>query len=99
MGRGEERSRLFRFFVLLCVVCCVLAVPAGAQIGNASLGGTVTDPSGGFVVGAELALVNTANRIEAKFISNDRGEYTFRNLTPGTYELRVSKAGFESSRL
>jgi len=42
-----------------------------------------------FVVGAELTLVNTANKIEAKFTTNDRGEYMFRNLTPGTYELRV----------
>src|SRR6266404_1615504 len=99
MGRGEHRSRLFRVFVFLTVACCVFAVSASAQIGNASLGGTVSDPSGGVVVGAELTLVNTANQIEAKFTSNDRGEYMFRNLTPGTYELRVSKAGFENSRL
>ncbi len=99
MGRGEHRSRFFGFCVFLCLACCLLAVPARAQIGNASLGGTVSDPSGGVVVGAELTLVNTANKIEAKFTTNDRGEYMFRNLTPGTYELRVSKAGFENSRL
>lgn len=94
MGRGEERSRFFRFFVLLTAVCCVLAVPARAQIGNATLDGTVMDPSGAAVAGAELTLINTANKIEARFVSNERGEFTFRNLTPGTYELRVSKAGF-----
>jgi len=99
MGRGEHRSRFFGFCVFFCLACCLLAVSAPAQIGNASLGGTVSDPSGGVVVGAELTLVNTANQIEAKFTSNDRGEYMFRNLTPGTYELRVSKAGFENSRL
>src|SRR6266849_3381583 len=99
MGRGEHRSRFFGFCVFFCLACCVLAVSAPAQIGNASLGGTVSDPSGGVVVGAELTLVNTANRIEAKFTTNDRGEYMFRNLTPGTYELRVSKAGFENYRL
>ena len=99
MGRGEHRSRFFGFCVFFCLACCLLAVSAPAQIGNASLGGTVSDPSGGVVVGAELTLVNTANKIEAKFTTNDRGEYMFRNLTPGTYELRVSKAGFENSRL
>src|SRR6266436_847026 len=99
MGRGEHRSRFFGFCVLFCLACCLLAVSAPAQIGNASLGGTVSDPSGGVVVGAELTLVNTANKIEAKFTTNDRGEYMFRNLTPGTYELRVSKAGFENYRL
>src|SRR5258708_544070 len=95
MSRGEERSRFFRLFVILSLFCCVVAVSARAQIGNATLDGTVTDPSGGVVANAELTLVNTANRIEAKFVSNERGEFTFRNLTPGTYELRASKAGFE----
>src|SRR6267143_1669474 len=99
MGRSEHRSRFFGFCVFFCLACCVFAVSASAQIGNASLGGTVSDPSGGVVVGADLTLVNTANQIEAKFISNDRGEYMFRNLTPGSYELRVSKAGFENYRL
>src|SRR3984893_3686856 len=96
MSRGEERSRFFRLFVILSLFCCVVAVSARAQIGNATLDGTVTDPSGGVVANAELTLVNTANRIEARFTSNERGEFTFRNLTPGTYELRVSKAGFEN---
>src|SRR5712664_2145923 len=96
MSRGEERSRFFRLFVILSLFCCVVAVSARAQIGNATLDGTVTDPSGGVVANAELTLVNTANRIEAKFVSNERGEFTFRNLTPGTYELRASKAGFEN---
>src|SRR5882672_7293131 len=99
MGRSEHRSRFFGLCVFFCLACCVFAVSASAQIGNAGLGGTVSDPSGGVVVGADLTLVNTANQIEAKFISNDRGEYMFRNLTPGSYELRVSKAGFENYRL
>jgi hypothetical protein len=96
MSRGEGQSRFFRLFVVLSLFCCVVAVSARAQIGNATLDGTVSDPSGGVVANAELTLVNTANRIEARFTSNERGEFTFRNLTPGTYELRVSKAGFEN---
>ena len=80
----------------LCLSLSVFAFSANAQIGNASLSGTVTDQSGGVVAGAELTLINTALGIETKFISNERGEYTFRNLTPGTYELRTSKTGFEN---
>jgi len=51
-----------------------------------------------FVVGAELTLVNTANRIEAKFTSMT-GRVHVPESHAGTYELRVSKAGFENSRL
>src|SRR5437667_1120308 len=28
--------------------------------------------------------------------TNERGEYTFRNVTPGTYDLKVIKAGFQN---
>ena len=85
-------------FNSLLVIVCVLALTtfAGAQIGNASLGGTVTDQSGAAVAGADLTLVNAATGFQAKFTSDDRGEYTFRNLTPGTYDLKVTKAGFQA---
>ena len=88
--------------LVLCFVFCLsvgilaFATPSLGQIGNATLSGTVSDPSGGVVAGAELTLINTANGFESKFTSNERGEYSFRNLTPGTYELRVSRGGFEN---
>jgi hypothetical protein len=84
------------FLLTICFFLFLFATTSNAQIGNATLLGTVTDQSNAVVAGAELTLVNTANRFESKFTSNERGEYTFRNLTPGTYELRASKTGFES---
>jgi protocatechuate 3,4-dioxygenase beta subunit len=82
--------------VLLLTLCpLALAVSASAQIGNAALGGTVTDQSGAAVVGATITLTNKANGSETSFTSDERGEYTFRNLTPGTYDLRASKNGFQ----
>src|SRR5256886_3869068 len=92
------RFRGFAFVVglVLFVALCTSAMPAAAQIGNASLGGTVMDSSGGVISDAELTLTNKATGFEQKVTSNERGEYTFRNLTPGTYDLRVIKTGFES---
>src|SRR5262245_37318940 len=74
----------------------VLAISGLAQSSNATLSGAVTDPAGAVVAGAELTLTNTATNSEAKFTSNERGEFTFRNLTPGTYDLKVSKSGFQN---
>ncbi len=93
IGRGSFSLRLLLAFFVGLFAC---AIPAGAQIGNASLGGTVIDPSGGVIADAELTLTNKATGFAAKARSNDRGEYTFRNLTPGTYDLKVTKSGFEN---
>ncbi len=88
-------SKMFSLGLFL-VLLLALTISARAQIGNASLGGTVTDQSGAAMPGAELTLTNAATGFEAKFTADDRGEYTFRNLTPGTYDLKASKAGFQN---
>jgi len=64
---------------------------------NASLSGTVTDPSGAAIPGAKMSLTNEATGFTANFVSDGAGEYTFRNLTPGTYDLSVSANGFKST--
>ncbi len=90
------KSLSLSMLLVFCLGLCSFAIPASAQIGNASLGGTVTDPSGGVIAGAELTLTSQATGFEAKAVSNERGEYTFRNLTPGTYDLKVVKTGFQN---
>src|SRR5947207_1630925 len=86
----------FGILIALCLVSLALALSALAQIGNATLGGTVMDPSGAAVGDAELTLTNKATGFEMKVMSNERGEYTFRNVTPGSYDLKVVKAGFQN---
>src|SRR5215469_4418723 len=88
------RKDLYWGWFLLLLMFALLG-RANAQIGNASLGGTVIDQSGAAVAGADLTLTNAATGFKAKFASDDRGEYSFRNLTPGTYDLEVRKTGFE----
>jgi hypothetical protein len=96
MSANMLRSRSLVVGFLFCVCLCLLAAPSYAQFGSGALTGTVSDPSGAAVVGADLTLTNAATGFQAKFTSNDRGEYTFRDLTPGTYSLSVSKQGFVS---
>ena len=64
---------------------------------NASLGGAVTDSSGSVIPEAQLTLTNEATRFTGNVVSNAAGEYTFRNLTPGKYDLAVSAKGFKST--
>jgi hypothetical protein len=92
----KPRLNLPGFVLGNLALLVVLVASALAQSSNATLNGTVTDPSGAVVPGAELVLTNTATNSEAKATSNDRGDFTFRNLTPGTYDLKVSKSGFQA---
>src|SRR5215475_1331115 len=84
-------------FSSLLILLLLALQAANAQMGNASLSGAVTDTSGAAVVGAQLTLTNKAQQFEQKFVTNDRGEYTFRNLTPGTYDLSTTMVGFQKS--
>jgi hypothetical protein len=60
-------------FVLLLTLCfSFFVVPTSAQIGNAGLGGTVTDQSGAAVVGAAVTLADKASGSETSFTSDDR---------------------------
>src|SRR5262245_38575495 len=92
----DLRILFHSFLVLSCLATLALAVAAHAQIGNATLNGTVMDPSEAAVADAELTLTNKATGFETKVTSNERGEYTFRNVPPATYDLRVVKAGFQN---
>lgn len=67
-----------------------------AQDVNASLSGTVTDPTGAAIPGAKLTLTNEATSFQSAFVSDETGSYSFRNLTPGKYTLSVSAAGFKT---
>ncbi len=93
---AQSKGVVLGFVFILSIGLCAIALPALAQIGNATLGGTVMDPSGAAVADANLTLTNKATGFEMKVTSNERGDYTFRNVTPGTYDLQVVKAGFQN---
>ena len=96
---ATTRSRAVTYALLAILGMCVLALPSQGygQDTNASLGGTVTDKTAAVVPGAKLTLVNDATGFTSNYVSDSTGQYTFRNLTPGTYNLTISAAGFQST--
>jgi carboxypeptidase family protein len=70
---------------------------AHGQIVNASLYGTVTDPTGAAVPEASVTATNTSTGIATRTTSDPTGAYTLPSLPPGTYSLTVEKAGFKST--
>lgn len=92
-----------RVALLLAALLCLFAVaPSSLFAQSASTGtvaGTVTDPSGGAIVGATVTLTDTATNSARTETTNDNGRYFFANAVPSKYTVSVSKTGFRVSKL
>jgi hypothetical protein len=67
-----------------------------AQVDRAVLEGTVTDPSGGVIVGAGIKAVAIDTGLTAEQTTNSKGYYRFPGLAVGRYTLTVTSAGFKT---
>jgi hypothetical protein len=70
--------------------------PAHAQVDRASLEGTVSDPSGGVIVGATVKVVAVETGLSEEQHTNSKGYYRFPGLAVGDYTVTVSNAGFKT---
>jgi len=81
------------------VIVILLLVPcAQAQLYTASVTGTVTDPSGAAVVSARVTLVDAEKGYSYTATTDGEGRYLFRQVPPGTYQISVDAAGFQTER-
>jgi hypothetical protein len=65
------------------------------QAVNATLLGTVEDPTGAAIGAAKVTAVNAATSAVYESITNNAGNYTIPNLPPGTYAVTVEAQGFK----
>jgi outer membrane receptor protein involved in Fe transport len=79
---------------LLVFVTASSSGPAYGQQATAQITGTVKDPTGAVVVGAEITLRNTNTNITHKAKTNKDGIYLFTLVPIGTYELTIEHQGF-----
>jgi hypothetical protein len=90
MRKGSVNS-----WLLLCFLGALLPALGRAQSFNATLSGTVSDPTGAAIPNATLTLRSVATGSVSKATSGPDGLYSFPNLRPGIYELRSSAKGFK----
>ncbi len=96
VGNGRV-SREQSIPVALIAVVSLLLLVRGAiwgQIVTGSVVGTVIDPSGMPVPGAEVCLVQEATARERKTQTNEQGDFVFSGLDAGHYALTVTASGF-----
>jgi hypothetical protein len=74
-----------------------LAGSAFAQTGNASLGGSVQDPTKALIPGVTITVTNTATNVTVSQLTNESGGYSFPVLQPGTYRVTAELSGFKKT--
>jgi Carboxypeptidase regulatory-like domain len=81
---------------------CLFALTPSALFSQAAstgtIAGTVTDPSGGAVVGATVTLTDPATSDTRTTTTNDAGRFIFANVIPGTYNATINKSGFRVAK-
>jgi Carboxypeptidase regulatory-like domain/TonB dependent receptor len=94
-ARQSGLSRLGALLSLLPLCLLVGVISTNAQSTGGRIRGTVTDPSGGAVTGAKIALINEATNASRQAESGANGEYLFLEVPVGSYEINVSAPGFK----
>src|SRR6266404_2629124 len=86
-------QRISHFCTLLCF--SLLMSPLGAQIRSGTMIGSVADPSGALVAGADVVVTNTGTNVSSATKTTNAGVYTVPYLEAGTYTVSITKTGFE----
>lgn len=70
-----------------------------AQAQRGSIGGTITDPSGGVLPGVSVTATNEAMGSTYKTVSQDNGGYRIAQLLPGFYSVQAEAPGFKQLKV
>ena len=87
------RRNSIRLAAMLFVLVGIFATPLFAQ--EATIVGTVTDPTGAAVPNATLTITKTDTGQSRHFNSNNDGQYVAPGLPIGSYTVEVESGGFK----
>src|SRR2546428_10385885 len=93
-------ARLFSLVVgaTLSLACWPSDIAAQAQATTGVIRGTVLDPSGNVVVGAQVTVTEGQTRFQRTVTTNEKGVFVAPLLPLGTYELRARAVGLGERR-
>lgn len=89
-------SKIFVRTLAMAGVLLISSLPAAAQVLYGSLLGDVTDPTGAVVVGAQVQITNRETGYARETITEAGGRFNFQNVNAGTYEVKITAAGFQT---
>jgi len=84
--------------VAATVVLCSQSVMAQTTVGQGSIQGTITDPTGAVVSGAKVTITNKATGQVVSTTTTSAGTYNSGGLAVGDYTVRIEAKGFKSAQ-
>src|SRR5499426_279290 len=82
---------LISVLLLSVLTCAEVSAQATAQIS-----GTIKDPSGAVLPGAEITATQTDTGVARTTVSNETGSYVLPSLATGPYKIEASLPGFRT---
>ena len=95
--RGTWFPHQFAMLTMAGILC--FTPFARAQVGTATLSGTVADPSGAVIPKAIVSLESTERKFSRHVVTDTLGNYMFTALPPGNYGLHVTAEGFRNEEV
>src|SRR2546421_11545999 len=81
--------------ILFVTLCSFFISSTWAQVTTSTFYGTVTDSTGGVVVGANVTLTNLGTGAAASKSTGSDGSFVFDFLRVGVYRLKIEAPGFK----
>ena len=88
-----------RAIAFLMLICLSVSLAFAQATNTGTITGTVSDQSGAVVPEATVILTDTSTNAERTTVSSHTGQYVFVNVSPGSYNITASKAGFQVAKL
>ena len=85
----------FRPLMLGALLAVITSGTVFGQGFQGGLRGAVKD-SGGVIPGVEVTLTNERTNINRSTTTNERGEYVFANVDPGSYAVKAALSGYKT---
>jgi hypothetical protein len=99
IGILHKRLGIWSTLLTILALAVVFSNPLSGQTASTgALAGRVLDPSGAVIPGADIHLMNHQTGDTDSATSDGAGDFHFLLLSPGNYELQVSKTDFATLR-
>ena len=91
------QSRIGRNYFLFAVVIVMFSARVFAQGGgNSAITGTVADPTGAVMAGAQVTVIQQATSVQRATTTNASGAFTVPSLPPASYSVTIAAPGFKT---